>query len=246
MDHVGGIGKAIKQMPNATVVVHRKGKPHLVDPAKLWEGSQQTLGELALKYGPIEPVPPDRILIAEDGMKINLGEVEIEVLSTPGHAPHHLSFLDRNEGRLFVGEAAGSYTEGVDAVRPATPPPSFNLEQALSSLDKLIRLAPRSLCYAHFGCAAGALDRLRYYKQQLILWGSLIADHLEEEASWQDMCNEIQRRDDVLARINTLPSEQCRREFYFIKNSIRGFVDYFKRYGTEYIKQYDKEPGKIR
>ena len=144
IDHAGGIGRAIKQMPNTMVVVHEKGKPHLVAPAKLREDSQQALGELALKYGPFEPVPPDRILIAKEEMKINLGGMEVEVLSTPGHASHHLSFVDRNEGRLFAGEAAGCYVEEVDTVRPATPPP-FNLEQALASVDKLIHLEPLSL-----------------------------------------------------------------------------------------------------
>ena len=240
IDHAGGIGKAIKQMPNATVIVHEKGKAHLAAPAKLWEGSQQALGELALEYGPIEPVPLDRILIAKEGMRINLGEMEIETLSTPGHASHHLSLVDKNEGRLFAGEAAGCYIEEIDAVRPATPPP-FNLEQALTSLDKLISLDPVSLYYAHFGHAAHAVDKLRYYKQQLILWGSIIADHLEKGAGWQDMYNEISKRDEALVRINSLPSGQRRRELYFIENDITGFVDYFKKYGTEYIKQCNRE-----
>ena len=240
IDHAGGIGKAIKQMPNATVIVHEKGKEHLTAPAKLWEGSQQALGELALEYGPIEPVPHDRILVAKEGMRINLGEMEIEALSTPGHASHHLSFMDKDEGRLFAGEAAGCYTEEIDTIRPATPSP-FNLEQALTSLDKLIYLNAVSLYYAHFGYAAHAVDKLRCYKQQLILWGSIIADHLEKGASWQDMYDEISKRDEALVRINSLPSEQRRREFYFIENGITGFVDYFKKYGTECIKQYNRE-----
>jgi len=97
IDHAGGIGKAIKQMPNATVIVHERGRRHLIDPARLWEDSQRALGKLALNYGPIEPVPQDRIIIAKEGMLLNLGEMEIEVLNTPGHALHHLSFVDRKE-----------------------------------------------------------------------------------------------------------------------------------------------------
>lgn len=238
LDHAGGIGTAIKQMPNAIVIVHARGGRHLIDPARLWEDSQRALRKLALRYGTIEPVPQERILLAKDGMVLNLGEMEIEVLNTPGHALHHLSFLDRKEGRLFAGEAAGIYIKGL--IRPAAAPP-FNLEQALTSLDKLIRLGTTSLYYAHFGYATHASDKLRYYRQQLILWGNIIADCLEKEASWQEMYNEIREKDDTLAQIDSLPLNERRRELYFTKNNIMGFIGYFKRYGTEYIKQCNKE-----
>jgi len=238
IDHAGGIGKAIKRMPNAIVIVHERGRQHLIDPAGLWEDSQRALGKLALRYGPIEPVPQDRIIVAKEGMLLNLGEMEIEVLNTPGHASHHLSFVDRKERRLFAGEAAGVYIRGL--IRPAAAPP-FNLEQALTSLDKLIRLDTTSLYYAHFGYATYAPDKLRYHKQQLILWGNIIADCLEKKADWQEMYNEIRERDDTLDRIDSLPPSERRRELYFIKNSIMGLISYFKRYGTGYIKQCNKQ-----
>ena len=234
IDHAGGIGKAVKQMPNAMVLVHEKGSPHLAEPARLWEDSQRALRELAPKYGPIHPVPQDRILVAKEGMSLNLGGTEIEVFDTPGHAPHHLSFLDRKGGRLFVGEAGGVYIRGL--IRPAAAPP-FNLEQALTSLDKLISLGPKSLYYGHFGSATQAVDNLNYHRQQLILWAGIIADCLEKEASEQDMYNEIRKRDKMLTQIDSLPPDQCQRELYFINNSIRGFIGYFKRYGTEHIKR---------
>jgi len=236
MDHAGGIGKAIEQMPNARVVVHERGGLHLIDPTRLWEDSQRALGERALQYGPIEPVPEDRVVIAEDGMLLDLGEAEIEVLVTPGHSPHHLSFLDRKEARLFVGDVAGVYVEDVDLIRPATPIP-FNLEQIITSLDRLIDLRPMSLCYIHFGSATPALDKLHRFKKQLILWGHIIADSLEKEASEQDMYDEIREKDALLAGIDDLPTDQRDRELYFINNSIMGFVSYFKRYGIDYIKQ---------
>ena len=74
MDHAGGIGLAVKEMKNARVFAHRRAYKHLVDPSVLWEASQAALGSLALKYGKIEPVPADRIIIAEDGMKLDLGK----------------------------------------------------------------------------------------------------------------------------------------------------------------------------
>jgi len=242
IDHAGGIGKAIKQMPNAMVVVHERGRRHLIAPAKLWEASQRTMGKLALKYEPIEPVPQDRIIVANEGMLFNLGETEIEVLNTPGHASHHLSFVDRKEGRLFAGDAAGVYTRGL--IMLDTLPP-FNLEQALTSLDKLIRLGATSLYYAHFGYATHACDKLRYFKQQLILWGNIIADCLEKKANWQEIYNEIHEKDDTLSRIDSLPVSERRRDLDLVKLSIMGFIGYFKRYGTEYIKQCAKETKEV-
>ena len=243
LDHAGGIGKVIKQMPKAIVIVHERGGRHLIDPARLWEDSQRALGKLALKYGPVEPVPEDRIILAKEGMLLNLGDMEIEVLNTPGHASHHLSFVDRKEGRLFVGDAAGVYIRGL--IMLDTPPP-FNLEQALTSLDKLIRLGATSLYYAHFGYATHVPDKLRYFKQQLISWGNIIADCLEKKANWQEIYNEIREKDDTLARIDSLPVNERRRDLDLVKLSIMGFIGYFKRYGTEYIKQCNKELGELR
>ena len=236
LDHTGGAGTAIKQMPKAKVIVHQRGEQHLIDPTRLLEDSQRALGKLALKYGTMEPVPQDRIIVAKDGMLLDLGEMEIEVLNTPGHASHHLSFADRKEGRLFAGDAAGVYIRGL--IMPDTASP-FNLEQALTSLDRLIGLGATTLYYAHFGYATHAGDKLRYYKQQLISWGNIIASCLEKEADWQEIYNEIREKDDALARIDSLPASERRRELYLIKNSIMGFIGYFQRYGTEYIKQYN-------
>lgn len=229
IDHAGGVGKAIGQMPNAIVVVHKEGRPHLVEPAKLWRAGQRALGELALEYGHIEPVPEDRILVAHEGMVFHLGEMKIEVVSTPGHASHHLSFWHRNKGRLFVGDVAGVYIKEIDLVRPATPPP-FNLEQTLTSLEKLIHLRPLNLYYAHFGYTTHAVEKLHYYKQKLILWGSIISHCMEKgRAEEQDIYNEIFEKDDILSRLKSLSLNHRRRELDFTKRSIRGLVDYFSK-----------------
>ena len=73
VDHAGGIGTAIKEMSRAKIVASDRALSHLVDPTALWTASVKTLGELALKYGEIEPVPEDRIVAATDQMKLDLG-----------------------------------------------------------------------------------------------------------------------------------------------------------------------------
>ena len=239
IDHTGGVGQIIKQMPSASVVVHERGARHLIDPTRLWEDSQRALGQRALEYGPIEPVPEDRIIIGKDGMLVSLGETEIEVLETPGHSPHHLTFLDRKERRLFVGDVAGVYVGGVDLIRPATPVP-FSLEKIIASLDRLIGLNPMSLCYIHYGVATDALGKLHRFREQLLLWGNIIADCLEKGIGHQDIYDRIRQKDTLLAGIDNLPPDQRDRELYFIDNSIKGYVSYFEKFGTEYIRKHSQ------
>jgi len=230
IDHAGGVGTLARYVPQAKIIVHERGQPHLADPRRLWEGSKQTLGELAEQYGQIEPVPQEMMLVAGDGVTVDLGgSTVIEELITPGHAQHHLSFLERKTKRLFVGEAGGTWCRGT--IRPATPPP-FNLEQALASLDKLIQLEPATLCYGHFGYADEALSKLRSYRDQLVIWTKVIAAGFERRADVDEICSEIGGMDEMLKLLEGLPESQRQRERNFILNSVRGFIDYFKRYGV--------------
>ena len=113
IDHAGGIGPFLQAFPDARVVVHERGVRHVVEPGKLWEGSVQTLGNMAEAYGEIAPAP-ESALIPHTQCKVD----GLTVLKTPGHAPHHLAFAYR--GTLFAGEAAGIYLPdlGPDYLRP--------------------------------------------------------------------------------------------------------------------------------
>lgn len=225
IDHAGGMGKATKYLPKAEVIVHEQGKKHLVNPQRLWEGSKKALAKLAEQYGQIDPLPEERVLIAREGMIIELGDgVSLQVIATPGHASHHLSFLEKKVNRLFIGEAGGVYVGGI--VRPSTPPP-FDMEQAMASLDKLLGLKPSTLCYGHFGCAEDARGKLRSYKKQLTLWGETIAECQQRGRDIEETYSEIARRDRGLEHLLRLPLEQYQRERYFVLNSIRGFREYF-------------------
>ncbi len=228
LDHSGGVGRAIKMMPKATCVVHEKGKYHLANPAKLWQGSLQTLGKLAQDYGEPEAVDENRLTAAYEGMKIDLGGMKLEVLLTPGHASHHMSFLDRKVGRLFAGEAAGVAFPASGGSRPATPEP-FDLRQALTSLDKLIDSNPNQIFYGHFGSAPDAVEHLRQFKRQLLLWGKIIARHLDDQAEWQVIFEEIKAEDSAVLDLLKLPEDRLQRELNFIKNNINGLRQYLRK-----------------
>ena len=160
IDHSGCAGALLRSLPNAKVIVHPRGAPHLVNPDKLWASSQVMLGQIAEVFGKPEPVPEERIISATDGMEFEVGRgVRLEAVETLGHAAHHLSFYDSSSGVLFPGDAAGIYFEDFDVVVPTSPPP-FYPGAALDSLQRLLSFNPKTLCYTHFGKADQAVCRL--------------------------------------------------------------------------------------
>jgi glyoxylase-like metal-dependent hydrolase (beta-lactamase superfamily II) len=137
LDHGGGAGTLLKHLPNAKVLVHPRGVPHLIDPERLWPSSQSVLGYVSEVFGKPEPVHKDRVVPITEG-SIELGDSEeFKITETLGHASHHLSFKETYNGGVFTGDAAGTYMPKYKVVVPTTPPP-FILEPALASLDKLI------------------------------------------------------------------------------------------------------------
>lgn len=222
IDHAGGVGGAIRALPNAKVLAHSRAHAHLINPAALWESSLKVLGDYAVKSGPIEPVPEDRLIDASDGMKLDLGhDLIMEVYLTPGHAVHHLSFFERSNGILFTGEAAGVCIDG--NMRVATPPP-FKLGVTLSSIDKLIALKPRKLCYSHFGCYDNGLDRLKMYRKKLVEWYGIINSLTSIGKTPEEILKALREKDRDLAYLDELDRDVYSREISLLTNSIRGMA----------------------
>jgi glyoxylase-like metal-dependent hydrolase (beta-lactamase superfamily II) len=220
IDHAGGAGTALRDMPRARVFAHSQALRHLVDPAKLWEASLKTLGDLALQYGSIEPVPEDRLAVATDLMTIDLGRgLILEVHLTPGHAAHHLSLFDRKNGILIAGEAAGVCVNG--SLRMATPPP-FRLDETLSSIDRLISLEPKTLCYGHFGCYGNAVERLRLARSKLLTWYETVGSAAGEGRTAEEILVLLKEKDRDLDYLDSLGQDAYRREHDLLINSING------------------------
>lgn len=220
VDHAGGIGTVIGKMSRAKVLAHGLARRHLIDPSRLWEASVKVLGELALNYGCVEPVPEERIMDATDQMKIDLGRgLVLEVHLTPGHATHHLSLFDRASGVLIAGEAAGVCLDGV--IRVATAPP-FKLEEYLASIDKLISLKPQKVCYGHFGCYEDAPERLKSVRQKLLAWHEIVRSAVEAGKNQEDIFSELREKDRDLDYLSDLNKDEYHREHALIVNSIQG------------------------
>ncbi len=225
IDHAGGVGRLAEYFPQAQICCHPKGIPHLIDPEKLWQGSLKVLGTLARTYGPIVPVPEGRLFFSPE---IGLNGTHIEVLETPGHAAHHLSY--RLGETLFVGEAAGVRIKWKDRLytRPATPP-KFIYEIYRHSLERLLPYSSLNLCFAHYGCQSGEADFFRNALNQLDLWLKILKEALKAGISDASILTErLLERDDRLKSFFAMPKDIQERERYFIANSIRGMVGYLQ------------------
>lgn len=230
LDHLGGLGQALKRMPQAKVIVHPKGIPHLINPRRLWQGSLDALGEVAVKYGQPEPVDASRLISAEEGQQIDLGSLKLEVLLTPGHAPHHLSLLERNHGFLFAGEAAGIYFPEINITRPASPPP-FDLDKTLDSLAKLIATNPHSVFYCHYGVSSHGVQTLNQYHNALELWLKVTTEYFKpgltlDQPMIDSVIDKVTTLDGTRDIIAAYRGQRLTTELFFLGNSVRGFWTY--------------------
>ncbi|MBI2854190.1 MAG: MBL fold metallo-hydrolase [Chloroflexi bacterium] len=226
LDHGGGLAAALGFMPGAKAFVHPNGIRHTERPVKLWEASLRTLGNVAEMYGRPGPVPSDRLVPAEDGIAISLGNTALTVLFTLGHAPHHMSFLDQDGGLLFAGEVCGVRARGVR--RPALPPPLY-LDQELDSLDRLIALRPSVICYGHYGWEASAGARLRAHRRQLLMWRDIVAEGLDQKYGPEQIAQEIVRRGELSSSFDRLTPLQREREMFFVLNAVVGLIGHLER-----------------
>jgi glyoxylase-like metal-dependent hydrolase (beta-lactamase superfamily II) len=229
IDHAGGAGALLRFLPKAKVIVHSRGAPHLVNPEKLWLQSKEVLGHLAEVYGVPESVPDDRIIIAADEATFDVGnDMKLKAVETLGHASHHLSYYDfLNEG-VFPGDAAGFYLSEFDAVVPTSPPP-FHPNSALTSLDKLISLKPRALCYTHFGRASDAVKRLKNYSLQIRLWANIAEEGVRNKLSPDAIRERILAEDEIMRRIASFLKSHPVFMKTAIENSVQGFIDFAEK-----------------
>src|SRR6202142_1241663 len=129
LDHAGGVGDIASMFGGAQVVVHEKGARHLADPSRLMASARMVYGDaLDVLFGSMKPVPADRLRTLDDVGTIDLGDGRrLSSYYSPGHARHHVGLVDSQSGDLYVRDAAGVYIPETGDLRPATPPPDFDL-----------------------------------------------------------------------------------------------------------------------
>jgi glyoxylase-like metal-dependent hydrolase (beta-lactamase superfamily II) len=199
LDHAGGVGDVARAFPAATIYVHEKGARHLSDPTRLIDSASRVYGPLLDSlYGRLEPTDASRLHVVADGEEIAVSsDRTLVVVDSPGHAKHHVGFHDSATGVLFAGDAVGVKLPDGGVLRPATPPPDFDLSLALNSLEKFAARRPSALALAHYGLLESPEELLAEAEETLRQWAET-AEQAFREGS--DIAQALSARFDAALR----------------------------------------------
>jgi len=157
LDHAGGAGRLMQELPNARAVLHPRGAPHLIEPEKLIAASKVVYGDEQYRrlYGEIVPIPAERVITTKDGQRIDLAGRVFEFIHTPGHALHHHCVVDLEHAGIFTGDTFGlSYrefdTDKGAFIVPTSTPTQFDPDQLVSSIDRMLAYRPEALYLMHY------------------------------------------------------------------------------------------------
>ena len=158
LDHAGGAGLLMQQLPRARLVVHPRGARHLIDPAQLVAGATAVYGqeEMDRSYGTPVGVAADRVIQTADGMTLELAGRPLLFLDTPGHAMHHHCIWDERSRSFFTGDTFGLSHREHDTARgawimPTTPPTQFQPEALRRSIERMLSFSPWRMLLTHYG-----------------------------------------------------------------------------------------------
>jgi glyoxylase-like metal-dependent hydrolase (beta-lactamase superfamily II) len=168
LDHAGAAGTIAGRIPGVRVWVHARGAPHVIDPTRLVSSASRLYGDaMGLLWGEVLPVPAERVHVVSDGDRVAVGGRAFQVVYTPGHAVHHVTYLDETDGVAYVGDTAGIRVVGASLIAP-TPPPDIDLEAWRISLDRIEALHAQTLFITHFGAFSDVDAHLHRFRRELI------------------------------------------------------------------------------
>ena len=220
LDHAGAAGALVERWPDLPVYVHPRGAPHLIDPSRLLASARRVFGAtLEPLLGEVRPVPEANVRTLEDGARVG----RLRSAWTPGHASHHIAFLDDESGTAFAGDLAGVRL-AAGAVVPPTPPPDIDIPRWLGSLDLLESWQAERLALAHYG-------DFEHPQEQI----ALMREALERHARWAgegEGAFERALHEWLGERMNA----QCVRDYEFVamaEQSAAGLRRFLERDGRE-------------
>jgi glyoxylase-like metal-dependent hydrolase (beta-lactamase superfamily II) len=171
LDHAGGAGTMMRLFKQARLIVHPRGARHMIDPARLIEGSIAVYGEPLFNklYGEITPVDKNRVDIAEDLDCYHLGARELLFIDTPGHARHHFCIYDQQSQGIFSGDTFGlaypPLKHHPHGLIPTSSPVQFDPDALYNSIDRLLSYQPRWMYLTHYGAIDSPSERSVGLKQ---------------------------------------------------------------------------------
>jgi glyoxylase-like metal-dependent hydrolase (beta-lactamase superfamily II) len=207
LDHSGAAGGILEKHPHIEVIVHGRGAPHLADPTKLLASAGRLYGEdMGRLWGEVKPVPAKHLRIVEGGETLSIVGREIKVEYTPGHASHHVSYLDTASRVAFVGDTAGIRRGSGAYVMPPTPPPDIDIEAWRISEQKILAWDPDALFLTHFGPYHGARQHFQAMFENIDHW-SRIVRRLLADSSLPDDERQERFTDEVFADLQRRAGE---------------------------------------
>jgi glyoxylase-like metal-dependent hydrolase (beta-lactamase superfamily II) len=196
LDHAGGVGQLMRELPGAQLLVHPRGARHLIDPRALWQGATAVYGpeEMARSYGQLLPVAADRVTTTADGMAVQLGGRRLEFADTPGHARHHHCIWDETSRGWFTGDTFGLSYRELDTAQgawivPSSTPVQFDPEALAASIRRLLARQPARMYLTHYS-AVGDVPRL----------GALVLSLLAEMTALGHAARDVADRHPALVR----------------------------------------------
>jgi glyoxylase-like metal-dependent hydrolase (beta-lactamase superfamily II) len=183
LDHAGAVGSILERYPHIEVVVHERGAPHLADPSRLLNSAGRLYGQdMERLWGDVKPVDSARLKIVSGGETLTVAGREVKIAYTPGHASHHVSYLDTASGVAFVGDTAGIRRGTSAYVMPPTPPPDIDIEAWHDSEKKLLAWDPDTLFLTHFGPSQGPRQHLQAMFGNLSDWSRIVRRLIADES----------------------------------------------------------------
>jgi glyoxylase-like metal-dependent hydrolase (beta-lactamase superfamily II) len=215
LDHAGAAGTLVREHPGLQVHVSPIGAPHLVDPSRLESSARRLYGDaFDVLWGELAPVPEENVHAVGDTV------VGLDCFPTPGHASHHVSYLDP-EGTLYAGDAAGVRIVPGRYVIPVSPPPDFDPGLWSRTLDEIERRRPERLALIHFGVADDVEAHLAMIREELARW----VERVEQGATEQQFVDAA--REDIAARVPDDPDSWQRAAPFW--QSYRGIERYLRK-----------------
>ncbi|MFD1850881.1 MBL fold metallo-hydrolase [Oceanobacillus bengalensis] len=238
LDHAGGAGLLLRECPNATIVVHPRGKRHLMEPRKLAAGARAIYGDsFAEFFDPIVPVPEERIVVKTEGDTLQIGaDCTLKFYDTPGHAKHHFSIYDPISNGMFTGDTVGVQyqqllTEGVELYLPSTSPNHFDPNAMQQSINRIKEMKLDRIYYGHFGMSQNTEVALKQASDWLGIFVEEGERVISNKRGYDVLAQRMLGRVKEHLRKEGIPDDH---EAYIIINldmqvSALGIIDYFQK-----------------
>jgi glyoxylase-like metal-dependent hydrolase (beta-lactamase superfamily II) len=233
LDHAGAAWRMAER--GATIYVHPKGAPHLADPSKLWASASRIYGDqMETLWGQMGHVPEAQIEIVQDGQVIQVGEVQIQALETPGHAYHHHAY---RMGDVLIGGDVTGVKIGRGPVLPPCPPPEIHIELWRESLARLRQLNLRQIYLTHFGLTEEVGPHLDALEARLLEWADWIKQKIKSGLTREQMVLEFEAYVAATLRAAGLSQEEVQE--YELADpswmSVDGLVRYWNKHHPEEV-----------